>query len=71
MLTSLRAIWERATPKRQRELIALMFDEIYVDLLEEGVVSVQPHPPFLPLFKLIKEHHGRKSEGKAFPTIIG
>ena len=44
--------WQGATKDERHEMLRLMLDAIYVDVIEKTVVGLQPKPAFLPLFNL-------------------
>ena len=44
--------WREATDKERHELLTMMLDAVYADMLTGEVVAVRPKPEFLPLFNL-------------------
>ena len=51
-LEELGAVWATAPKKIQREMLKVIFEAVYVDVLRELLICVKPHPQFAPLFRM-------------------
>ena len=51
-LESLGREWASAPKRIQRDMLAVIFEAIYVDVAERRVVCVKPYPQFAPLFRM-------------------
>jgi hypothetical protein len=51
-LVSLGAQWANAPLRYQRDMLRVIFEAVYVDVLGRKLVCVKPHPPFVPLFRM-------------------
>jgi len=49
-LETLGPVWEAATPQERKEIYRLVFEVVYVDVLEKKLVQVMPKGAFVPLF---------------------
>jgi hypothetical protein len=45
-------VWAGAPRKIQREMLKVIFEAVYVDVLGERLVCVKPYPQFVPLFRM-------------------
>ena len=52
MLSKAGAAWASAPKKIHREMLKVIFEAVYVDVLGERLVSVKPWPQFAPLFRM-------------------
>ena len=46
------AAWEIATKEERHEMLQMMVDAVYIDMITEEVVGLKPKSAFLPLFNL-------------------
>jgi len=44
--------WSAATLERRHQLLIMMLDAVYVDMVQGLVLGLKPKPEFLPLFNL-------------------
>jgi hypothetical protein len=51
-LESLGQEWASAPKRYQRAMLRLIFEGIYIDMIEKRLVCVKPYPQFAPLFRL-------------------
>jgi hypothetical protein len=51
-LESLGAEWASAPLRYQRDMLRVIFEAVYVDVLGRRPVCVKPYPPFAPLFRM-------------------
>lgn len=63
MLITIQTSWAKATIEQKRDMLKLMLDAVYVDTDEWKILSIQPNPDFLDLFRHtgLVEHEGRFS----------
>jgi hypothetical protein len=52
-LESLTDVWTGATQLERREMLRLMLQAVYVDVLEVCLVCIGPKPAFAPLFRQV------------------
>ena len=45
--------WPEATKEERHQLLNMMLDAVYVDMVSGRVAGMQPKPAFLPLFNLM------------------
>jgi hypothetical protein len=59
-LESLGQAWANAPKRYQRDMLRLIFEGIYIDMIEKRLVCVKPYPQFAPLFRLdgLREKEG-------------
>jgi hypothetical protein len=59
-LESLGQVWASAPRRYQRDMLRLIFEGIYIDMIEKRLVCVKPYPQFAPLFRLdgLREKEG-------------
>ena len=45
-LTTLGPVWKRATAKERRDILRVIFEVVYVDLVEQKITGFVPKPAF-------------------------
>ena len=61
-LETLGGVWAEATPSERKELLGLLLDAVFVDVVGHRIVCVRPQPPYVALFRQVpglQEHNGR------------
>lgn len=61
-LEELGAIWASAPLRIQRDMLRVIFEAVYVDVLAQRLVCAKPYPQFAPLFRM----DGLKEKGGCF-----
>jgi site-specific DNA recombinase len=51
-LASLGAEWISAPKRYKRDMLRVIFDGIYIDMIERRLVCIKPYPDFAPLFRM-------------------